>query len=171
MKSATRHVLALAALAVAAALPTTAGALSSAKAVKTGFYSTLVGVKSTTVEFHVRKHNRIPDLALLCVPSDPSQSTTSVDIAVHPPALRLSNGHFSYHGPATITEAYAGAPKITTTTVTIKGSHVNGPVHFYTFENRRLHQTTAFKGTASSPACSSLPRRGAFTLFGPIAGE
>jgi hypothetical protein len=152
-------------------LPSLAAAGPAAHAVKTGYYSTLVGVKSTTVEFHVRKHNRIPDLALICVPSDPSQSTSTVDIAVHPPALRLTNGQLSYHGVATITEAYAGAPKITTTTVTIKGTHVNGPVHYYTFENRRLHETTAFKGTASSPACSSLPRRGAFTLFGPVAGE
>lgn len=150
-----------------AALPVGAAATK----VKTGYYSTLVGVKSTTVEFHVRKHNRIPDLSIICVPSDPSQSTTTVDIAVKPPRLSLSNGRFSYHGPATITEAYAGAPKIGTTTMRIQADHVNGPVHYYTFENHRLHETTAFKGTASSPGCKSLPRGGAFTLFGPVPGE
>jgi hypothetical protein len=152
-------------------LPSLAAAGPAVHAVKTGYYSTLVGVKSTSVEFHVRKHSQIPDLALICVPSDPSQATSTVDIAVHPRTLRLTNGRLSYHGPATITAAYAGAPKLATTTVTIKGYHVNGPVHYYTFENRRLHETTAFKGTTSSPGCASLPRKGAFTLFGPVPGE
>jgi hypothetical protein len=34
-----------------------------------------------------------------------------------------------------------------------------------------VDQTTAWKGTATSPACTKLPRGGGFTLFGPIAGE
>jgi hypothetical protein len=169
-----RRPAALAVLALllgAAALPGLAAADSSPHPVKTGFYSSLVGVRSSDVEFHVRSHSRIPDLALVCAPVDPSQSTTTVDIAIHPPALHLSGGRISYDGPATITGAYAGAPKITTTTLTIRGHHVNGPVHHYTFEGRHLTQTTAFEGNAASPACTALPRGGAFTLFGPVPGE
>jgi hypothetical protein len=81
-----------------------------------------------------------------------------------------SAGRFSYTGPAEVTEDYAGAPRIGTTTLTISGYHVNGPVHHYTFEGRHLQEATAFKGTASSPACapSSVLK---FTLFGPIPGE
>lgn len=36
---------------------------------------------------------------------------------------------------------------------------------------QHLQETTAFKGTASSPACTKLPRGGKFTLFGPASGE
>lgn len=98
-------------------------------------------------------------------------SATTVNIAVHAPALTLSKaGRFSYSGPADVTEDFGGAPKIGTTTLSISGYHVNGPVRHYTFEGRRLQQTTAFKGTVSSPACapSSASR---FTLFGPVPGE
>jgi hypothetical protein len=44
-------------------------------------------------------------------------------------------------------------------------------VHHYTFEGKHLKETTAFKGTASSPACTKLPHGGQFTLFGPVPGE
>jgi hypothetical protein len=155
------------------ALPGSAAASSHKKpAVRDGFYSSLVGVKSTDVEFHVRSTGkRIPDLTVGCLPTVASQAVTSISIAVHPPALHISNGRFSYHGKATITEDYAGAPKIATTTMSISGHHVNGPVHHYTFEGNHLKQTTAFKGSASSPACKKLPRGGQFTLFGPVSGE
>jgi len=53
----------------------------------------------------------------------------------------------------------------------LSGFHVDGPVHHYTFGGHHLHETTAWKGMATSPACTALPRRGAFTLFGPVAGE
>jgi hypothetical protein len=98
-------------------------------------------------------------------------SATTVAIAVHAPALKLTNaGRFSYNGAAEVTEDFAGAPKIGMTTLTISGYHVNGPVRHYTFEGRRLQQTTAFKGTASSPACAPASAT-KFTLFGPIPGE
>jgi hypothetical protein len=158
---------------MAVALPGLAVARSGAShAVRDGFYSTLVGVRSSTVEFHVRSGGaKVPDLALVCTPPVASQAMSTTDIAVHAPVLRLKNGRLSYHGPAKITEAYAGAPKIATTTLTISGYHVSRPVHYYTFEGKHLHQTTAFKGTASSPACTQLPRSGKFTLFGPVPGE
>jgi hypothetical protein len=151
-------------------LPGVALALSHSK-VRDGYYASLVGVPSADVELHVRGHGKVPDLSLGCAPVTPSASSTTVDIAVHAPALTVSSGgRLSYSGPAEVTEDYAGAPKIGTTTLTIGGYHVNGPVRHYSFEGRRLQQTTAFKGTASSPACapSSLPK---FTLFGPVPGE
>lgn len=87
---------------------------------------------------------------------------------MHAPVLALTSaGRFSYNGTAEVTEDFAGAPKIGTTTLTMSGYHVNGPVRHYTFEGR---QTTAFKGTASSPACVP-PSALKFTLFGPIPGE
>jgi hypothetical protein len=153
----------------ALALPGAAVALSHSK-VRGGYYASLVGVPSAGVAFHVRGRG-IPDLALGCEPATPNVSASTVDIAVHAPALKLSKtGRFSYSGPAEVTEDFAGAPKTGTTTLTISGYHVNGPVHRYTFEGRHLKATTAFKGTASSPACASSSAT-RFTLFGPVPGE
>jgi hypothetical protein len=164
------RVAAVIAASAAFMLPGAAVALSHPK-VHDGYYASLIGVTSADVEFHVRGRGKIPDLALSCEPTTPSMSSTTVGIAVHAPILTLSStGRFSYNGPAVVTEDYAGAPKIGTTTLTIDGYHVDGPIRHYTFEGRHLQQTTAFKGTTSSPACapSSLPK---FTLFGPIPGE
>jgi hypothetical protein len=164
------RVVAVVAVSVALTLPGVAIALSGS-GVRNGYYASLTGVPSADVEFHVHGHKKIPDLSLGCVPATPIALAATVGIAVHAPVLVLSSsGRFSYNGPAEVTEDYAGAPKIGTTTLTISGYHVNGPVRHYTFEGRHLQQTTAFKGTASSPACapSSVPK---FTLFGPIPGE
>lgn len=138
---------------------------------RNGYYASLVGVPSADVEFHVRGGGKIPDLSLGCAPATPSMSVTTVNIAVHAPALKLTSaGRFSYNGPAEVTEDFGGAPKIGMTTLTISGHHVNGPVRHYTFEGRHLQETTAFKGTASSPACAPSSAL-KFTLFGPIPGE
>jgi hypothetical protein len=164
-----RAVVAIA-VSVALILPGAAVALSHSAA-RDGYYASLTGVPSADVEFHVHGSGKVPDLSLGCAPATPSASATTVDIAVHAPPLALNGaGRFSYNGPAEVTEDYAGAPKIGTTTLTISGSHVNGPVHHYTFEGRHLKETTAFKGTASSPACST-PGNVKFTLFGPVPGE
>jgi hypothetical protein len=165
------RIAAAAVVAVAFALPALADA--RAQPVKTGFYSSLTGVPSSDVEFHVRSGDTIPHLSLGCLPADPSltQNTSSAGIAVIAPKLRIRNGRISYHGPAKVTLDYAGAPKIAETTLNLSGLHVNGPVHHYTFEGKRLHETTAWKGSATSPACTKLPRGGGFTLFGPVAGE
>jgi hypothetical protein len=108
-----------------------------------------------------------------CLPADPSltQNASYANIAILAPALRIQGGRISYHGPAKVTLDYFGAPKIAVTTLSISGRHVNGPVHHYSFEGKRLKETTAWKGTATSPACTKLPRSGAFTLFGPVPGE
>ncbi len=152
-------------------VPGLAAARASAPTVKNGYYGNLVGVPSSEVTFHVRHHNRVPDLELGCLPVNQSYPIVSTDIGVHAPGLRISHGRFSYHGPATVTGDYYGAPKVDTTTLTIRAHHVNGPVHHYMFEGHHLTQMTAWKGTVSSPACASLPKGGAFTLFGPIPGE
>jgi hypothetical protein len=140
--------------------------------VRVGYYAPLIGVASTDVEFHVHGRGKIPDLfSLSCALAMPSESATTVDIVVRAPVLALRSAwRFSYDGPAEVTEDYAGAPKIGTTTLAISGYHVNGPVRHHVFEGRHLQQTTAFKGTASSPACAP-PGVLKFTLFGPIPGE
>ena len=151
-------------------LPGVAVALSHPK-VRGGYYASLVGVPSAGVSFHVRWRGKLPDLTLGCEPATPNVSASTVDIAVHAPVLTLSKtGRFSYSGPAEVTEDFAGAPKIGTTTLTISGYHVNGPVHHYTFEGRHLQETTAFKGTAGSPACAPTSAT-RFMLFGPVPGE
>jgi hypothetical protein len=162
----------VAAIAVAVALTLPGAALArSHSGVRNGYYASLTGVPSADVEFHVRGHGKIPDLSLGCAPATPGSSATTVNVAVHAPILSLTGaGRFSYNGPAEVTEDYAGAPKIGMTTLTISGDHVNGPVRHYTFEGRHLKETTAFKGTASSPACST-PGSVKFTLFGPVPGE
>ena len=141
--------------------------------IKNGFYSSLGGVPSSDVEFHVRGHDAIPHLSLGCMPADPSltQNTSYAGIAVLAPPLRIRNGRISYQGPAKVTLDYFGAPKIAETTLKLSGYHVNGPVHHYTYQGRHLQETTAWKGTATSPACTGLPRHGGFTLFGPVPGE
>jgi hypothetical protein len=156
---------------VAVTVPALAGA--RAQPIKNGFYSSLTGVRSSDVEFHVRSGKTIPNLSLGCSPADPSltQNTSSANIAVYAPKLRIRNGRISYHGPAKVTLDYAGAPKIAETTLNLSGAHVNGPVHHYSFEGKRLQETTAWKGSATSPACTKLPRNGGFTLFGPVPGE
>lgn len=162
--------VAIVAVSSALTLPGVAIARSHSGA-RNGYYASLVGVPSADVEFHVRGGAKIPDLSLGCPPATPSMSATTIGIAVHAPALKLTSAaRFSYDGPAEVTEDFAGAPKIGMTTLTISGYHVNGPVRHYTFEGRRQQQTTAFKGTASSPACapSSTTK---FTLFGPVPGE
>jgi hypothetical protein len=156
---------------LAVALPALADA--SAPTIKTGFYSSLTGVPSSDVEFHVRASESVPHLSLGCMPADPSltQETSYANIAVIAPKLRIRNGRISYHGPAKVTLDYLGAPKIAETTLNLSANHVDGPVRRYTFEGKHLQQTTAWKGSATSPACTKLPRGGGFTLFGPVPGE
>jgi hypothetical protein len=153
------------------ALPGFAAARAPAPTIKNGYYADLVGVRSSEVTFHVRRHNRIPDLALVCAPTNAAYQTTTIDIAVHVPALHINSGRFTYHGTATITASYGGAPRLGTTTLTISAHHVNGPVHHYVFEGNHLSETTAWKGKVSSPACNALPKHGGLTLFGPVPGE
>jgi hypothetical protein len=168
----TRCPRAVSVIAVSAALTVPGVAVArSHSGARNGYYASLVGVPSADVEFHVRGGGKIPDLSLGCPPATPNASAATVSIAVHAPVLTLTSaGRFSYNGPAEVTEDFAGAPKIGMTTLTISGYHVNGPVRHYTFEGRRQQQTTAFKGTAGSPACTPSSAL-KFTLFGPIPGE
>jgi hypothetical protein len=153
-----------------AALPAVAAA--AATPIENGFYSGLVGVKSADVEFHVRGGDKIPGLTLTCIPKDQSLlgAIPTSSITIKAPALTIHGGQISFHGASIVTPA--GSPKKTgTTTLAIQAHHVPGPVRHYTFEGRHLQQTTAWKGTVSSPACKTVPAGGTLTLFGPIAGE
>ncbi|HXD64444.1 MAG TPA: hypothetical protein VNV17_07505 [Solirubrobacteraceae bacterium] len=59
---------------IAVTLPALADAHT--QPVKNGFYSSLTGVPSTDVEFHVRSGHTIPNLSLGCQPADPSLTGT-----------------------------------------------------------------------------------------------
>ena len=155
----------------AAVVPAMAAAGMTGHRIKTGYYADLVVVPSTQVTFHLRRTNRVPDLVLGCSPKDPNIARQAITIAVHAPLLHIRSGHLTYHGNATITSFVGGGPKLGVTTLTITAHHVNGPVHHYVYDGQHLSQTTAWKGTASSPACTTLRRHGAFTLFGPVPGE
>jgi hypothetical protein len=170
-KAAASHPRTAVAVVVSAALmlPGVALALSHLS-VRQGYYAPLVGVSSADIELHVRGHGKIPDLILGCLPATPNESASTVSIAVHAPVLVLKSGRFSYKGSAEVSEEFGGAPQIGTSTLTISGYHVSGPVRHYIFEGRHLQETTAFKGTASSPACAP-PSVLKFTLFGPVPGE
>jgi hypothetical protein len=164
--------LASAATVLAAALPPAVGAASHP--IKNGYYASLGNVPSTLVAFHVHTGGKVPDLTLNCEPADKSltDGTGAVGVLIHAPSsLKIEDGHITYSGAATITGGYGGAPKIGMTTLKLTARHVNGPVIHYVHEDRHLQETTAWKGTASSPVCKPLPRKGAFTLFGPVEGE
>jgi hypothetical protein len=158
-------------------LPGSAGASSaSVGTIRDGYYSTLAGQPSALVAFHVSgAGGASPDLSLSCVPNATfahlNASGGTVGIAIHAPKLKIHNGRISYNGRASVSADSAGAAKIGHTTLSITLSHVDGPVIHYTFEGTAHSMTTAWKGTASSPACAKVDDHGKVTLFGPVPGE
>ena len=157
-------------------LPGSAGANSApGGTISAGYYATLVGFPSALVSLHVTGKGASPDLALSCAPnatfSHLNASGGTVDIAVHAPKLKIHNGRISYSGSAVVSADFARAAKIGKTTLSISLSHVSGPVVHYTFEGTAHSMTTAWKGTASSPACATVDNHGKVTLFGPVPGE
>lgn len=151
-------------------VPALAAANSTKQTVKNGYYASLVVVKSTEVEFFVRQHEKVVKLAVGCTPVNPDWGNSTFGIYLDIPTLALKDGRFHYSGTAKVYGVYASAI-VGQATVTINAHHVNGPVFHYKYEGNHLKETTAFKGVASSSACKSMPRNGAFTLFGPISGE
>ena len=156
--------------------PGSAGASSaSGGTISAGYYSTLVGFPSALVSFHVTGKGASPDLALSCAPNATfaqlNASGGTVDIAVRAPKLKIQNGRISYSGSAVVSADFAHAAKIGKTTFSISLTHVTGPVVHYTFEGTAHSMTTAWNGTASSPACAKINDHGKVTLFGPVPGE
>jgi hypothetical protein len=152
------------ALLATAALPAVTTAAS--KAVPPGYYAGLSGVKSTDLEFNVRPDQEIRNLAITCDPKNSSliENTSVGFITISAPALMVKDGNITYKGPAKIT---AGSKKtVATTTLAIDAHFVDGPEYHYTYQGTHFEALTAFKGTATSPACVHLPRHGGITLFG-----
>ena len=159
-------------------LPGSAGATAATGGtIRDGYYSTISGQPSALVSFHVLSNGGAsPDLALSCVPNNTfahlNAGGGTVGIAIHAPKkLKIKNGRISYSGSAAVSADSAGAAKIGKTTLTISLTHVDGPVIHYTFEGTAHSMTTAWKGTASSPACAAVGDHGKVTLFGPVPGE
>lgn len=153
-----------AALLAAAALPAVTSAAT--KTVPPGYYASLGNVKSTDLEFTVHADQQTSSLAISCDPKDPSliENTSVGFIVVTAPGLKIKDGSITYKGPAKIT---AGSKKtVAKTTLTIDARFVDGPIYHYTYEGNHFQALTAFKGTATSPACIHLPRHGGITLFG-----
>ena len=155
------------------AAPATLGAKS--RKLRDGYYAANTRVKSADVEFHVRSHGtRTRDLVLVCPPKDTSLLGTSIDaqIAVKAPVLKIRNGRISYHGAAAVAPASAGEQRTGSSSLRVSLHRVSGPtIHFVNTLGVRMSETAAWKGTALSPACSTVANGGKVTLFGPIAGE
>jgi hypothetical protein len=154
------------------ALP--AEAAAATVPIKTGYYADLIKVRSAEVTFHVRTHDSVPDLVVICEnPTDPSwlAGTAEGAIAVHMPKEIVRGGKITYDGPARVTPGYAGAKTVGTSKVRINLHHVDGPVLRYTFEGLKHAETRAWVGTVSTTACKSLPLGGQTKLYGPVAGE
>ena len=149
---------------------------ASGSAIADGYYSTIAGFPSAAISLHVRgTGGAIPDLALSCLPNTKfahlNAAGGSVGIAVRAPQLKIQNGRISYSGSAVVSADFADAAKIGKTKFSISLSHVNGPVVHYSFEGTAHSETTAWKGTTSSPACAKPGDHGKVTLFGPVPGE
>lgn len=160
----------------ALAFPALVLAASVNDKIHNGFYST-VGEKGVPggedVEFTLSNHSKVNDLFLGCAP-DAADAALIADsgyagIGVWAPApIALSNGSFSYSGPAKVTAAYRGAPQVDTTTLTIQGHYVpKGHVYHYAggIAGEKVTARLIFKGTATAPACTGLPADQAFRLY------
>lgn len=143
--------------------------------VRDGYYAANVRLKSADLEFHVRGNGaRTPDLALVCTPKDTSLLGSSDDaqIAVRAPVLKIRAGRIAYHGTAVVAPASAGERSTGTSTLSISLHRVSGPtIHFINTLGERSSETVAWKGTVSSPACTTIADDGKLTLVGPVAGE
>jgi hypothetical protein len=155
------------------ALSTTAATAASADArkppppLKNGFYAPVASVKSAQVGFLVTKHGaKVDQVSLQCTPKDSGQG---VLVGVFAPLLEVKNGKLTYSGPATVNDGTFGDEPFATSTLKLRLTHVDGPVVRYTSGGRTFTARTAWKGTVSSPACTS-GGQGKVTLFGASRG-
>jgi hypothetical protein len=160
----------------ALAFPALVLAAAAHNKIPNGFYATVdeTGVPGgEDVEFTLASHSSVTKLFLGCAPdaADAALIANSgyAGIGIWAPApIALSNGSFSYSGPAKVTAAYEGAPQVDTTTLTIQGRYVRkGHVYHYAggIAGEKVTARLVFKGTATSPACTGLPADQAFRLY------
>jgi hypothetical protein len=171
-------------LAAAAAL--TVPALALAKSlndqIPNGYYSTVVEKhvpSGEDVEFTLHNHAYLSTLTLACAPNATNAGLISDSGYANilnwadEKKVALRNGNFSYNGPAKVTAAYDGAPKVATATLTISGHYVpHGKVYHYLGSlDNKVTATLIFEGTASSPACANLPAGHKFLLYSTVSSD
>jgi hypothetical protein len=168
------------AVAAALALPAAALAASVNGTIADGFYATVEAPHVPTgedVEFTLHKHSYISGLVLVCSPNakDASLIADSGEANIGNTAddkkVALRKGDFSYDGPAKLGPADAGAKKVGTTTLDIKGKYVpHGKVYHYTGSiQNKVTATLIFEGTATSPGCIDLPKGHKFYLYTAVS--
>jgi hypothetical protein len=168
--AAVSRVAGVAVMLTAVALPANAGASSTP--IATGYYAANVKIPSADIEFHVRAHSTVPDLALVCFPKDPSLVAGSgeAQLAVHMPKQTIKDNRITFSGMVKVTAA-ASTKKVAEQKLAINIHHVTGPVYNYTYEGEKHSETRAWEGTVSSPACKKIPAGGQVKLYGPVPGE
>jgi hypothetical protein len=160
-------------------LPGLALASSANDKIPNGYYATVVGERHVPtgedVEFTLQRHSALNGLSLTCYPNPAVASETAdsgyAQVLSYAKKVTLKNGNFSYHGSAKVTAAYAGAPKVATATLIIKGKYEpHGKVYHYTgtIENK-VTATLTFEGTATSTACASKPKTNKFYLYRTVS--
>lgn len=162
------------------ALPAIGLAASVNSKVPNGYYATIEHAHvpgGEDVEFTLHSHSYLTTLTLTCNP-DSTDATLIANSGyaqilnwATPKRRPLHNGSFSYSGPAKVTAAYAGAPKVGTATLAIKGHYVrNGHVYHYTGTiGNKVTATLIFQGTATSTACTGLPANHGFRLYHTVS--
>jgi hypothetical protein len=161
----------------ALALPAIALAASVNHKIPNGYYATVGEPKvpgGEDVEFTLHNHSTLTGLALGCTPdaADAALIANSgyagILLWVPPGQVSLTNGSFSYNGPAKVTAGYLGAPQVDTATLTLNGHYVRkGPVYHYAggILGEKVTAMLIFEGTANSTACTGLPADLTFRLY------
>lgn len=163
------------ALVASIALPAVAPAAPDSP-VANGYYATVeMGhvPSGEDVEFTLVDHAHLVGLSLTCLPNAADSKLISTSGYNHILSLAsvkwvsLIAGHFTYSGLAKVTAGYAGAPKVASATLSVKGYVVrNGPVYHYTGTiGNKVTATLMFEGTATSSACAGLPTNHLFRLY------
>jgi hypothetical protein len=162
------------------ALPAIGLAASVNSKIPNGYYATVEHAHvpgGEDVEFTLHRHSYLTSLTLTCNPDSTyanliaNSGYAQILSWATPKRLTLSHGSFSYSGPAKVTAAYAGAPKVGTATLTIKGHYVrNGHAYHYTGTiDNKVTATLIFQGTATSTACTGLPANHGFRLYHTVS--
>jgi hypothetical protein len=168
------------AAAAALTLPALALAKSLNDQIPNGYYATVIEQhvpSGEDVEFTLRNHSYLSTLTLGCAPNATNASLISDSGYANilnwagEKKVALRNGNFSYSGPAKVTAAYDGAPKVATATLTISGHYVpHGKVYHYLGSlDNQVTATLVFEGTASSAACANLPKGHKFLLYSTVS--
>jgi hypothetical protein len=148
--------------------------------VANGYYATVEVAHvpgGEDVEFTLADHADLVGLSLTCLPDAADAkliATSGCDHILNVASVKwvaLRSGHFDYSGTAKVTAGYAGAPKVATATLSIKGYVVrNGPVYHYTGTiGNKVTATLVFEGTATSSACTGLPANHLFRLYSAVS--